>query len=67
MALVRTDDSEERIVPMINLTIGEIGATLAVTNYRVKSNNDDGGDTFLRNVGFYKSHTAQHPRRRHSS
>jgi hypothetical protein len=26
---------------------------------------DDGGDRFLRNVGSYKSNTAQHPRRRH--
>jgi hypothetical protein len=25
---------------------------------------DDGGDTFLRNVGYYKSHTVSHPRRR---
>jgi hypothetical protein len=28
---------------------------------------DDGGDTFLRNVGSYKSHTASHPRRCHST
>jgi hypothetical protein len=28
---------------------------------------DNGGDTFLRNVGSYKSHTASHPRRRYSS
>jgi hypothetical protein len=27
----------------------------------------DGGNTFLRNVGSYKTHTAPHPRRRHSS
>jgi hypothetical protein len=26
-----------------------------------------GGDTFLRDVGSYKSHTAPHPRRWHSS
>jgi hypothetical protein len=30
-------------------------------------NPDDGGDTFLRNVRSNKSHTATHPRRRHSS
>jgi hypothetical protein len=28
---------------------------------------EDGGDTFFRNVGFYKTRTAAHPRRRHSS
>jgi hypothetical protein len=28
---------------------------------------DDGGDTFLRNVGSYKSHKASHPRSWHSS
>jgi hypothetical protein len=27
---------------------------------------EDGGDTFLRNVGLYKNYTAQHPRWRHS-
>jgi hypothetical protein len=28
---------------------------------------EDGGDTFLRNVGSHKIYTASHPRRRHSS
>jgi hypothetical protein len=28
---------------------------------------DEGGAKLLRNVGSYKSHTAQHPRRHHSS
>jgi hypothetical protein len=28
---------------------------------------EDGGDTFLRNVGSHKMYTAPHPRRRHSS
>jgi hypothetical protein len=28
---------------------------------------EDGGDTFLQNVGSYENHTATHPRRRHSS
>jgi hypothetical protein len=27
----------------------------------------DGGDMFLRNIGSYKTHTASHLRRRHSS
>jgi hypothetical protein len=26
---------------------------------------EDGGDTSLRNIGFYKTHTLPHPRRRH--
>jgi hypothetical protein len=32
--------------------IGELGTTLAAT-----SNPDEGGARFLRNVGYYKSHT----------
>jgi hypothetical protein len=28
---------------------------------------EDGGDTFLRNVGSHKIYTTPHPRRRHSS
>jgi hypothetical protein len=28
---------------------------------------EDGGDTFLQNVGSHKIYTAPHPRRRHSS
>jgi hypothetical protein len=28
---------------------------------------EDGGDTFLRNVGSHKNYTAPHPRKRHSS
>jgi hypothetical protein len=28
---------------------------------------DDEGDTFFRNIGSYKNHTASHPRRQHSS
>jgi hypothetical protein len=30
------------------------------------SHPDDGGDTLLQKVSFYKSNTAQHPRRRNS-
>jgi hypothetical protein len=53
VALVRTDVSEEFRVSIIRLTsIGEVGTTLA--DY---CHPDDGGDTFLRNVGSYKSHT----------
>jgi hypothetical protein len=50
VALLRTDVSEERNAFIIWITrIGELGTTLAP---------DDGGAKFLRNVGYYKSHTA---------
>jgi hypothetical protein len=57
MALVRTVVSEELSVSFIRLTrIGELGTTLAVTsNWH---HPDEGGAKFLRNVGSYKSHTA---------
>jgi hypothetical protein len=42
--------------------IGELG-TLAHLFYH----SDDGGYTFLRNVGSYKSYTALQSRRQHSS
>jgi hypothetical protein len=58
VALVITEVSEERSFSIIRVTrIVEVGT----------SHPDDGGATFLRNVGSDKSHTAQHPRRRHSS
>jgi hypothetical protein len=54
VALVRTDVSEERSASIIRVTrIGELGTTLADSCHP-----DDGGATFLRNVGSYKSHTA---------
>jgi hypothetical protein len=40
------------------------GTHLLVATYFLP---DDGGDTFLRNVGSYKSHMASHTRREHSS
>jgi hypothetical protein len=69
VALVRTDVSEELGASIIKVTrIGELG-TLAVTSNRrtPRRNTKCGGAKFLRNVGSYKSHTAEHPRRRHSS
>jgi hypothetical protein len=52
VGLVWTDVSEERIAFIVRETrIGELGTTL--DSYRP----DDWGDTFLRNVGSYKSHT----------
>jgi hypothetical protein len=38
----------------------------AVPSFADSCHSDDGGDTFLRNVDSYKSHTESHPRRRHS-
>jgi hypothetical protein len=60
VALVGTDDSEERSASIIRVTrIGELGITLAVTNNRnmLRRCADDGGD-FFRNVGSHKSYTA---------
>jgi hypothetical protein len=69
VALVRTDVSEELSASFIRVTrIGELGMTLAVTNNRrTLTHPDEGGSKYLRNVGSYKSHTAYHPRRHHSS
>jgi hypothetical protein len=61
----RTDVSEENITSIIKVTrIGKQG-TLAVTRNRITlriitttCHPDGGGDTFLRNVGSYKNHTA---------
>jgi hypothetical protein len=71
VALVRTDVSEKRITSIIRVTrIGEPGTTLAVASMALmllgkalfqladSCHPDDGGDTFLRKVGSYKSHTA---------
>jgi hypothetical protein len=57
---VRTFVSVEHFASIIGVTrIGESGTTLAVTGNRsTQRHPDDGGDTFLRNVCFYKSHTA---------
>jgi hypothetical protein len=54
VAFVRTDVSEERIASVIRVTrISELGTFSS--NYELKFAHsfhpDDGGDTFLRNVG----------------
>jgi hypothetical protein len=59
--LVRTDVSEEHIASIIRVTrVGELGVTLAVTSNQLANSfhPDSGGDTFRRNVGSYKNHTA---------
>jgi hypothetical protein len=65
VVLVRTDVSEERSTSFIRVTrIGELGTMLALTSNgctlrgNTKCHPDEGGATFLRNVGSYKSHMA---------
>jgi hypothetical protein len=66
VAPVRTDVSEELSASVIKVRIfGEIGTKLAVTSngLTLRRNTDfchpdNAGANFLRNVGYYKSHTA---------
>jgi hypothetical protein len=76
VALARTDVTKERIASVVRVKrISELGTTLSVTKrlatevrFFADSFHPDGvGDTFLRNVGSYKSYRAPHPRRRNSS
>jgi hypothetical protein len=54
VALVTTDVSEELSASIMRVTrIAELGTTLTDSCHP-----DNGGTTFLRNVGSYKSHTA---------
>jgi hypothetical protein len=76
---VRTDVLGEPSASIIRVTvIGELGTTLVVTSNRRmlrrytmrdtdSCHHDDGGATFLRDIGSCKSYKAKHPRRRHSS
>jgi hypothetical protein len=58
VALVRTDVSEERGAYFIRVTkIVELGTTQAATSTDF-CHPDEGGARFLRNVVYYKSHTA---------
>jgi hypothetical protein len=62
MALVRTDVSEELSASFIRATrIGELGTTLAVTSNDARCYLFAACSKFLRNVGSYKSHTAEYP------
>jgi hypothetical protein len=68
VALVRTDVSEERIASIIRVTTIDELRTLPVTivlqllatanTVPTSFHPDDGGETFLREVSSYKSHTA---------
>jgi hypothetical protein len=63
VALIRNNVSGEPSVAIIRVTrIGQLGTTSAVTSNRrtlrakLLVTADDGGNTFLRNVGSYKNH-----------
>jgi hypothetical protein len=60
VAPVRTDVSAERSASISRVTrLSELGTTLAVTkNRHMLCHPDDGGDKFIRNVGYYESHKA---------
>jgi hypothetical protein len=58
VTLVRNYVSEELSASFIRVTrIGELGTTLTVIS-NGRKHPDEGGATFLRTVGSYKSHTA---------
>jgi hypothetical protein len=55
VALIITDVSEDRIA--------SVSYREALCNLLALVHPEDGGDTILRNVGSYKSHTVSSPRR----
>jgi hypothetical protein len=65
VALIITDVSEDRIA--FHLRILRVVAYTRAYNFALYLlalvHPEDGGDTILRNVGSYKSHTASSPRR----
>jgi hypothetical protein len=79
VALIRTDVSEDRIASIFRVyeceqaQNGVVSFFIRVAAYTrayyfapyllVLVHPEDGGDTILRNVGSYKSHTASSPRR----
>jgi hypothetical protein len=77
VALVRTEVSEELTISIIRVKwLSELGTALASTRNWIRlrcsyltdsCHSDDGGDTFLRNIGSYKNHKESHPRWRDSS
>jgi hypothetical protein len=67
VAHIRTGVTEQLIASIIRVTrIGELGMLAVTSNWSTLQRNtviesclpDDGGDTFLQNVGSHKSHTA---------
>jgi hypothetical protein len=57
VALVRTNVSEDSVASIIRASRTGEQRTLTVTSNRNRQRTN-GSDTFLRNVGFYKSRTA---------
>jgi hypothetical protein len=72
VGLIYIDVSEERVASIFRAeritrarTLSAINSpTFILSRYSVYS--EDGNEAILRNVGFYKAHTATHLRRRHS-
>jgi hypothetical protein len=65
---VGTDVPEEHIASVFRVEkISDLGVLALISSFRLSDSfhPDDGGDTFLRNVGSYNSHTKSHPRRLH--
>jgi hypothetical protein len=71
VGLIRTDVSEEPIASIFR--VQKLRERRKVLVFQVVSSledfqyPEDGGDTLLRNICPYKTHTVSHPRRRHSS
>jgi hypothetical protein len=78
VALIRTDVSEDRIASIFRVheceqVTGDIRVsyeslptqelTTSLCHLLALMHPEDGGDTILRNVGSYKSHTVSSPRR----
>jgi hypothetical protein len=64
--VVRTDVPEEYKASVIEVErISEPGRNVS-NNEKLKHHPDDEGDTFLQNIGSNNSHTAAHPKGRHS-
>jgi hypothetical protein len=69
VVLIRTDVSEDRIASIFRVNEYEqvqsetVSSCIDGDSRKVLVHPEDGGDTILRNVGSYKSHTASSPRR----
>jgi hypothetical protein len=57
VALIRTDVSEDRIAKLSYEFVPIQKLTTSLCNQLALVHPEDGGDTILRNVGSYKSHT----------
>jgi hypothetical protein len=62
VALIRTDVSEDSIASIF-MVHDCVQVTNSLCNLLALVHPEDGGDTILRNIGSYKSHTVSSPRR----